>query len=101
MAGSSQGGFKIAGSPSLEQQQDEDGQENLQSNLQEADKDKGVALSPGGNPHGASALIAVEGNSSSTSPVSIPPGGGKDGDAAKDENFWYGNECPVVEEPLD
>lgn len=80
------------GSPGLERQQDEDGQANLQSNLQAAEKDKGVALSLGGNPHRASASIAVEGNFGSTSPVLIPPGGGRDGDAAKDENFWYGNE---------
>lgn len=73
----------------------------MQSDWQAADKDKGESLSPGGIPHGASASFVAEGNRSSTSLDSTPPGGSGDGDAAKEENLWYGNGFQVVEEPLD
>jgi len=101
VAESSLGSLRIAGNHGIEPQQEEDGQASTQSELQAADKAKGVALSPGGSPHAASASIVVEGNSSSTPLASIPRGGSGDGDAAKDEDFWYGNECPVMEEPLE
>lgn len=56
---------------------------------------------PGGNSLGANVALDIAGCSSGTRPSMDTLGGGGAGDVAEDGEIWYGNACPIVEEPLD
>lgn len=55
----------------------------------------------GGSSHGNSVSLATAGCSSDTRPSLTPPSGNDASDVATAEEDWYGNTCPVVEEPPD
>lgn len=56
---------------------------------------------PGGMPNEVKVLMAFAGSSSGICPESFPPDGSSVDDLERDGVFWYGNKCPVIEEPLD
>lgn len=99
-ADSSQGGLRFMDCQGVEPQRDENEQACTQNERQATDMAMGGALSPGSSPHGALASIVVQANSGNILQDSIPPGGNGEDAAVKHDDFWYGNTCPVVEEPL-
>lgn len=53
----------------------------------------------GGCSHGAYVSMVSEGTSSDTHPSSVLPGGSDANNMTRNDEMWYGNAPPVVEEP--
>ena len=56
---------------------------------------------PGCMPNEVKVSVAFAGSSSGIRPELFPPDGSGVDDVERDGVFWYGNACPIVEEPMD
>lgn len=89
------------GSHGSEQLPAQEGKAARRGGQLEEDDTAGDTRPPGGNAHGATISMAIASSSSGTLQAMEPPDGRAEGGVAKEGEIWYGNACPVVEEPSD